>query len=329
MRLTLFLLALPLAAQTGTGLPWETEGPHEVVRFDLDWTDAARDDRPIPVRIHLPGDTGACPVIVISHGLGGSREGLSYLGEQLASHGYLAVHLQHKGSDEQVWRGERRPLQALKRAAADPRNAVDRPLDVRFALDELERRNADAESRLYGRVDMSRAGIAGHSFGAYTALASCGRSPLARWNQRDERLRACLALSAPARPLEQERGYYEGYETPTFHMTGTEDDSAVGDTTAEQRRNCFDALETAEQYLIIFDGGDHMVFSGPLGEAPGLRGRDRDGARDEEIHHAILTTSTAFFAAWLLDEEEPRRWLAEECEGWLGALGSFERKSPR
>ena len=40
------------------------------------------------------------PVVLFSHGLGGSREGYGYLGSYWAAHGYVAVHLQHIGSDE-------------------------------------------------------------------------------------------------------------------------------------------------------------------------------------------------------------------------------------
>jgi predicted dienelactone hydrolase len=42
---------------------------------------------------------GPFPVIVFSHGLGGSREGYKYLGRHWASYGYVAVHVEHLGSD--------------------------------------------------------------------------------------------------------------------------------------------------------------------------------------------------------------------------------------
>ena len=48
---------------------------------------------------------------------------------------------------------------------------LDRPLDVTFLLDELERTN---ETSYQGKLDLDRVVIAGHSFGGYTALALSG-----------------------------------------------------------------------------------------------------------------------------------------------------------
>src|SRR5215510_6060681 len=84
----------PLAGQTNTV---------EILRTN--WHDARR-DRDVPAKIYSPntGD-GPFPVIIFSHGLGGSREGYEYLGRHWASHGYVSVHLQHIGSDNAVWQG--------------------------------------------------------------------------------------------------------------------------------------------------------------------------------------------------------------------------------
>src|SRR3990167_3541328 len=57
-----------------------------------------------PVRVFVPGGKGAFPVILFSHGLGGSREGNRFLGEHWARRGYVAVFLQHPGSDTGVWK---------------------------------------------------------------------------------------------------------------------------------------------------------------------------------------------------------------------------------
>src|ERR1700712_5603134 len=64
------------------------------------WHDAAR-ARDLPVKLYFPVEGVApFPVIIFSHGVGGSREAFSYLGETWASHGYVAVFLQHPGTDE-------------------------------------------------------------------------------------------------------------------------------------------------------------------------------------------------------------------------------------
>ena len=82
---------------------WSRPGPHEVAVLLAAWQDSRR-QRQVPVKIYYPADgAGPFPVIIFSHGLGGSREGYQYLGRHWASHGYVSVHLQHIGSDQAVW----------------------------------------------------------------------------------------------------------------------------------------------------------------------------------------------------------------------------------
>lgn len=75
--------------------------------------------RQIPLRVFLPRDRSPAPVVLFSHGLGGSREGSAYLGKHWGLRGYVAVFLQHPGSDSSVWRdvprGQRRG--AMEQAA--------------------------------------------------------------------------------------------------------------------------------------------------------------------------------------------------------------------
>ena len=77
-------------------------------------------DRDIPLRIYLPAEDVAAPVVLFSHGLGGSREGSAFLGRHWAARGYAAVFLQHPGSDGDVWAGKSRE-QAMRRRAARAR----------------------------------------------------------------------------------------------------------------------------------------------------------------------------------------------------------------
>src|SRR5205807_8551614 len=115
----------PRAYKQGSGL-------YEVATTTFDWKDQKR-SREVPVRVYAPkSGQGPFPVIVFSHGLGGSRDGYAYLGRHWASHGYLCLHLQHHGSDDAVWKASKQPLADMRRAARDPANALNRPLDVRF-----------------------------------------------------------------------------------------------------------------------------------------------------------------------------------------------------
>src|SRR2546426_9311771 len=119
--------------------PYSPPAPtNEVASLKHDWHDAKR-DRAVPVKIYFPKEgRGPFPIVLFSHGLGGSRDGYEYLGRYWAGCGYVSVHLQHLGSDNAVWQDvpvDAR-MQAMKKSAAALTNAIHRPRDVRFAVDE-------------------------------------------------------------------------------------------------------------------------------------------------------------------------------------------------
>lgn len=278
------------------------------------WKDSAR-DREIPYRIFAPENaTGRCPVIIFSHGLGGTREGYGHLGRFWSSNGYVVIHIQHHGSDDAAWRGQKDRLQGMKAAAANLQNAIDRPRDVSVAIDHLA--DLDAAGGLKGRIDTNRIGVAGHSFGAFTVLAVAGQGfgPRAR-SLGDSRVSCGIAMSSPA-PRGENSGGYDRIKIPLFHMTGTADTSVINDTKAEDRRIPFDGMKGVDRYLLTLAGGDHMVFAGrgPLGE-------------DAKAQGAILTGSLAFWDAYLRGDEKAKKWLAGgDYAKQVGAAGVVELK---
>jgi len=288
--------------------------------MDVAWRDTKR-NRDVPAKIYFSNETtNPCPVIVFSHGLGGTRENYSYLGRHWASHGYVSVHLQHHGSDDSAWRGSARPMQTMREATLNPQNAIDRPLDVSFALDTLAKVNAQ-EGPLRNKLDLNRVGVAGHSFGAFTTLAIAGQrfGPRER-SLADERVKAAVAMSAPVPRRTSERNYAP-IKIPILHLTGTADESPLNETTAKDRRVPFDSINRAPQFLITFTGGDHMVFSGA---SRGVR----DRARDDEMHRVILESTTAFWDAFLRQDTNALAWLRDAgLRATLGTNGVLEVKS--
>jgi len=77
--------------------------------IDLDWNDTAR-GRSLPLKVRVPDGADKVPLVIFSHGLGGSREGGKAWGEHWAQHGYLVIHVQHPGSDDSLWKGH--PIRA-------------------------------------------------------------------------------------------------------------------------------------------------------------------------------------------------------------------------
>jgi predicted dienelactone hydrolase len=304
----------------------KSAGPYAVDVVRYDWVDQKR-DRKVPVKIYYPktGD-GPFPVIVFSHGLGGSREGYEYLGRYWASHGYVSAHVQHLGSDNAVW--ENKPLaeigEDMRKAAANLTNASNRPPDISFAIDQLERMNREEDSPLKGRLALDKIGVAGHSFGAFTTLAIAGESfPTPngrRVSKPDPRVKAVIAMSAPVTKGQRDLdAAFAKIAIPCLHMTGTRDSSPIGETRAEDRRVPFDHIKRVDQFLITFKDGDHMIFSG--------RGRMRGGEKDEFFQTYIKMSSTAFWDAYLQNNVEAKAWLSGGgFTKALGDAGKFEKK---
>ena len=300
-------------------------GPHEVRTIVLDWTDPKR-TRDVPVRIYYPAAAKRpAPVILFSHGLGGSRDMYQYLGRHWAGWGYVSVHLQHKGSDSGVWKGTLRPIAAMRKAAADPKNAINRPLDVRFAIDQLTKLDA-ADGPMKGRMDLARIGAAGHSFGAFTTLAVAGQVftlPGAKDVAfGDKRIKAAMPMSAPV-PVKQGQldKAYGSIRIPCMHMTGTNDSSRIGQTTAKQRRLPYDHSRGIDRYLIVFTGGDHMVFSGRK------RWYSKNGKTDSRFHDLIRISSVLFWDAHLKGDAKARRRLSDgTLKAALAGSATYERK---
>lgn len=324
VALGLITIPWPLEANTNAAPHrYKSTASHEVEVVRHDWTDLKR-DRKVPVKIYFPrsGD-GPFPVVIFSHGLGGSREGYEYLGRHWASHGYVSVHLQHLGSDDAVWRDAAGyKMGAMRKATLDPRNAINRPLDVSFAIDQLEKLNKE-QSPLQRRLDLDRIGVAGHSFGAFTTLAVAGQvfAPGVRRGTTvaDPRVKAAIPMSAPV-PTNKRRldDVYANIKIPCLHMTGTKDSSPIGDTTPEERRLPFDHTNGSDQFLITFADGDHMIFSG--------RGRLLANDKDQQFQKLICASSTAFWDAYLRGDTQAKTWLVNDFTTELGADGKFEVK---
>lgn len=269
----------------------------------LDVSDAAR-SRTIPLRVELPATKDPAPVVLFSHGLGGSREAYVYLGRHWAARGFAVVFLQHPGSDTSVWRDL--PLaqrQAALEEAASARNLVLRVRDVSAVLDQLERWDRLEGHPLHGRLDLARVGMAGHSFGALTTQAVSGQTfPVRSVVSTEPRIKAAIALSPSSPRLGDLRRAFGAVKVPWMLMTGTRDVSRIGGATVASRLAVFPALPPGSKYEVVLDGAEHSAFTERAlpGDAP---------RRDPNHHRAVLALSTAFWDAFLCNDPAARRWL--------------------
>lgn len=104
-------------------------------------------------------DRGPYPLIVLSHGTGGSAVQLAWLGTALARHGYIAAAINHHGNTGAEGRYDARGFLLWWERARDMSTTIDRLLE---------------DPLLGTKIDRERIGAAGFSLGGYTVLALAG-----------------------------------------------------------------------------------------------------------------------------------------------------------
>lgn len=233
---------------------------------------------------------GKFPLLIFSHGNGGMRSQNTFWCDHMASHGYIVVAPDHtRNACATSFQGKVIPYDNEGR----PQAALDRPKDVSFLIDALGKLNADASSRFSERVDLEHVGVAGHSFGGFTAMAAAAQ---------DDRIDAIApmagvvpeSVSASPRPL--------------LLFVATEDDT-IGEKGNAGARAYFEASPTPK-YLVEFKDGGHYTFSDMdqinpnWGDGAGSGTRITDGKPLDYIpmqraHTLVNGYSTAFFDAHL------------------------------
>jgi predicted dienelactone hydrolase len=300
-----FILALP-----GYGFTEETSydplsltGAENPTVVDITVSDSGR-NRNIPIRVYLPPGKSPSPVVLFSHGLGGSREGSAYLGKHWAGRGYAAVFLQHIGSDTSVWADKplRQRLKAMQEAA-NLENFLLRVEDVSAVLNQLEVWSGADGHRLKGRLNLEHVGMSGHSFGAATTQAvsgQCVRGGRALFT--DPRIDAAVIMSPSSPNRLPPKTAFGKVTVPWLLMTGTKDLAVIGDADMKSRLAVFPALPPGRKYELMLYGAEHSAFT--------ERSLPGDAEPSNPNHHrVILALSTAFWDAYLRDDVSAKKWL--------------------
>ncbi len=284
-----FMLAIAPELDSRTpqiSLPFDPSqtGTAQVQVLNLNWNDQQR-DRDIPVDIYSSNATTAeKPVIVFTHGLGSVRHELRYLANHLASHGYVVAALEHPGSNETntnlAAQGKARLLQ--------PQEFLERPRDISFVLDELEKLNQSANHPLQGKLATNNAMVLGYSFGGGTALAIAGGElqleglkqrckgnlailslgetvqciaqelPENSYQLRDNRIKQAIALSPTSSLMFGETGLSK-VQVPTLVLASSADKSTPALT---EQIVGFNQIP-APKWLVGVIGGTHLSVKDP------------------------------------------------------------------
>lgn len=320
-RLALFaLLSLTAIAQAQTK-------PSDLTIAKEEWTDEAR-NRTLPVKVYLPvASETKWPIVFLSHGLGGTRESITYAGEAWARSGFLVVALQHPGSDDSVWRNKP-PAEVLTslQNAISAENYRLRCEDVSFAIDHLAEL-AKTDERFKDKLDLDHIGLAGHSFGAQTVQGIVGQTFPGNRTLRDERVMAAIAFSPGIKKDANAERAFANVNVPIFHFTGTADQAPlVRDLTPDERRIPYDHINHSDQYLLIFKDGDHAVFNGVPQRRRLTQNSNISVEQYQAWHTLIIESSTLFWNAHLRGDVKAKESL-QKYGDTLGDAGTFEHKS--
>ena len=287
--------ALPFAGRAFADAPGLGAGPFEIAaaeRMNLIDPDRART---IATRAFYPAKPGRYPVIVFSHGFGGSLNTFNNTGKVWASHGSVVLHPSHSdsmllpdpkvpGAEAEVMRrvlagrgaggADRETMAAFVKVLDDPFFIDSRLRDMGFLLHALKDPKAGLDPAVLARADPARMGMSGHSFGGYTTLVAAGSAlspPVPAPIPSGFSGFICMSGQGPGRMALNEPSF-KGIVKPFMATTGTRDFGAAGET-PPWRLRCFDLCPPGRKYAVVVQGFRHMDFDPPPGDAEmGARG---------------------------------------------------------
>jgi predicted dienelactone hydrolase len=210
------------------------------------------------------------PVILFSPGAGTVPALYSSLFEDLASHGYVIVAVDHPYDDLAVVLSDGRVVKQAKQPNGGEellrfqrQRVTVRTQDLRFVLDQLERvADGRVADPLRGRLDLAQIGALGHSVGGMTAAELC---------KYDRRVLACANMDGvvsalPVYTEDAPQGLERPFlflEKPFLAMKGEKPEDA-------QRRLAFlrekgnailSGVRSGTSYRVTITGATHATFS--------------------------------------------------------------------
>jgi predicted dienelactone hydrolase len=275
---------------------------------DLVLHDAKR-NKDVHVRVFYPVEAGKYPVIVFSHGAGGSQTCCESLTQHWASYGYVTIQpthddsavLRRNGGEEDI-----RFTQAVRDALKKPELWESRPADISFVIDSLTVLQ-NRVAGLRGKIDTDRIGVAGHSMGSYTAEAVAGAHidlPAHRGATfADPRVKAVLCLS-PQGPGQfgLTEHSFDRISLPYMGVTGSLD--GLGPVASPAWHKVpFDRSVAGDKFHLLIEGANHMSFITPRTVSM------KTASRGEAILGYTNSAALAFWDAYLKNDANAKDYL--------------------
>lgn len=269
---------------------------------------------------------GNYPLIIFSHQSGGQRRAATFLCTHLSSHGYVVAALDHS---EVVTPELARPKSETEKQKKARWEAViaSRVPDVRFLLDQVL---DGAVWKPEAKLDPARIGIVGHSFGAWTALATPEVEP---------RIRAVVALApggtSNPRPgiLPVKLSFAWKRDVPALFLAAEND-------VPLPLAGMYELFERAPapKQMVILRRADHLHFIDNLEQeheafrtmppmAPELAQMQAEMrpiaelSSEQQAHLWVRGLTLAHMDAMLKGQEEAQQLLAGDIEGQLAKRG--------
>ena len=281
--------------------------------------DSAR-NKDLPLRVSYSTAPGKVPVIIFSHGAGGSNAGYLGLTQYWAANGYIVLQPTHEDSVQlRRQAGEKvSGIWDVLKDADNPARWQSRIKDIELILDsfsEIEKQVPEIK----GRRDFAHIGVGGHSLGALTSSLAGGATiqvpgKTGLQSFKDPRVKAILLLS-PQGPFPN--GFtddsWNDIKIPMMVMTGSRD-GGFGGEPPEWRTIPFKLAPSGDKYLLFIHDASHMSFSGRLAEGKGVFGGPAPKTDIDEaaIFDWVKTASLAFWDDYLKNDKEAKQFLASD-----------------
>lgn len=317
------------AGKTGVYLPGAMQmnsapeiQPHVKEEFGDVWPMIVSGElKPHPIEsAPLAESPKAFPVVLFSHGAGSSGFEYTCLIEDLVSHGYVVVAIEHPDSafavlfpggkvvphhQDPTPAGLTSEQRMQRMMAAAGLGITQGAGDLVFVLNKLTELNQSANPSfpLSGRLDLSQVAAMGHSAGGAFAARAC---------QLDARIRACVSLDGALPPASAfpEFPDKKGFQQPVLLL---EVDHS-GDRMPFSPEQYADFLKKKETELNLCPPISYDVllksaglFHGSFSDYPLLAANGRASETEIALHNLYLTQSftRAFLDKYLKHEEEP------------------------
>lgn len=253
---------------------------------------------------------GRGPVLLFSHGYGGSRTQNTFQFETLASHGYVIASVEHPYTSigTVLPNGEHAPSRGLDYVLSETgrRELLDTwTRDLMFVLDRLAVLPVgDVSDTLANHLQLERVGAFGHSLGGITA---------AELMVRDQRVKAGINMDGDPYGQALQRGVNGPFLVFTSQALGADSVSeSVLELYGVSRDSLARLVAARDEHVAALlqrggtefrmEGAQHFSFtdvplwSPVLARKSGLAGTDPI----EAVHSAVTTLTLRFFDQYLL-----------------------------